>query len=71
MEEKTHSSIRQNDILGTRGVHLRQSRVSISQERQQVWNEYAELTPCFGRPLSFRKIKNIADGPNRGVGLWL
>ena len=66
-EENAHSSSCEDDILGTRSICLRQLRVFISQERQEVRNEHAELCLCFGRPLSFRKIENIADGPDRRV----
>ena len=69
MKRKAHSSVRQNDSLRAWGIHLRQSRVSISQECQQVRNEHVDLSPCFSRPFPFRKIKDIPDSPDRGMRL--
>ena len=69
MKQNAHSSVRQNDSLRTWSIHLRQSRVSVSQESQQVRNEHADLSPCFSRPFPFRKIKDIPDSPDRGMRL--
>jgi hypothetical protein len=70
-EKNAYSSIRQNNIPGTWGILLHQLRLPISQEHQQVRDEHVELSLCFGRPLSFREIKDIADSPDRGMRFQL
>ena len=67
MTEKMHNSAHQNDTLGTRNIPLWKSRVPVSQEHQQIWNEYVGLSRCFGRLLFFRKINNITDSLDRGM----